>query len=90
MPEDFQATIIGKTVMPNIPRYSKWGFLRDMLEKLRLGQVIRLILPKGCSVYGVRMAWLKYTQERKVYGHTRRGIKQIDGSIAFYLWYEED
>lgn len=85
MDERYDAKIVGKEALPVIQRPSKWVFLKDMLEELHPGQVIRLVLPEGQSISGVKSTWIRFAKLVDRKGSTRTK-KQPDGTIQVFLW----
>ena len=84
----FQATVVGKDMVPENPRKEKWAFLNSMLGTLNPGQVIRLIIPKGQSPHGAISIWRKQLQKKGAHPHNRI-VKKADGSRVLYLWYDK-
>ena len=84
----FQATVVGKDMVPENPRREKWKFLDSMIETLSRGQTIRLILPKGQKPGGLLSKWKRLVKGKGFVDHIRR-IRKASGSEVVYLWYDK-
>lgn len=84
----FQAYIVGRDTLPS--PYRTWSFLKDFMPKLKDGQAIRLVIPKGQNVIPAINYWgraiSKYNGKKS---HSRRR-KQSDGSTILYLWFSSE
>ena len=82
----FQATVVGKDMVPENPRKEKWAFLDSMSGTLNPGQAIRLVIPKGQTPHGAISVWRRLLQNKGATPHNRM-VKKADGSRVVYLWY---
>jgi len=79
----YQATIAGNENLPTLEVKAKFDFLREMAERLKTGQHIRLILPATIRKTTVTSVW--YAIKGK--GSRHSSFKRNGDNYACYLWF---
>ena len=82
---DYQAQIVGMDNVPLSRIRGKWDFIDVYVEKLKNGQALRIILPKGSSSHGVVTHW------KRISGGRGKSVQkaQSDGSIKLWLFLKD-
>lgn len=81
----YQIQIVGIDNIPTRHIRDGWSFIDAYVDKLKRGQALRIILPKGTSTSGIFARWKRLSGERVKYASKA----QPNGSVKVWLWLKD-